>query len=96
MANFSKIKTRGKLGTPPSASTTKNNLQAPEVAPEASSEAKVGDGRSKRATGRTEPIATRVRVGVRKRYKQIAAREDITMGELLERALDAYEEKENS
>lgn len=95
MANFQKLKQRNKLGKPPTESDAGDNLTAPETAPVSEIdkhevESKV-DGRTLRATGRTEPFATRVSPGVRKRYKTIAARDDMTMGELLERALDAYE-----
>ena len=95
MANFQKLKQRNKLGKPPVESEAGDNLQAPETAPffemqRFPPEAKV-DGRTLRATGRIEPFATRVSPGVRKRYKAIAARDDVTMGELIEKALDAYE-----
>ena len=98
MANFQKLKTRNKLGTPPAETSTSNNLTAPETAPltpkpisEGQTDQSPVDGRTLRATGRTEPFSTRVSPGVRKRYKTTAARDDITMGELLERALEAYE-----
>lgn len=95
MPNFKKLKNRSKLGSPPSEIDVGDNLSAPETAPQADdsllhNSAKV-DGRTLRASGRTEPFATRVTPGVRKRYKMIAMRDDITMGELLERALVAYE-----
>lgn len=95
MANFQKLKTRNKLGKPPSETAAGDNLTAPETAPPADSMPAIDDikvdGRTLRASGRTEPFATRVTPGVRKRYKTIAMRDDITMGELLELALAAYE-----
>lgn len=93
MANFQKIKGRTTLGTPPSEREVPSNLKAPETAPVGESEAHLAeiDGRTLRATGRTEPFATRVTPGVRKKYKMVATRDDVTMGKLLELALDAYE-----
>ncbi len=91
MANFQKLKSRNKLGKPPAESQIQSNLQAPETAPVAETRGETIDGRTLRATGRTEPFATRVTPGVRKRYKTVAMRDDITMGELLERAIEAYE-----
>lgn len=96
MTNFNKIKARNKLGTPPSAERAQNNLSAPETAPEEGNYQKSNDGRSERATGRTEPFATRVRPGVRQKYKQIAARDEMTMGALLEEALEAYEKAQEN
>jgi len=100
MANFQKLKNRNKLGKPPAETAAGDNLAAPETAPPANepyqeSGANV-DGRTLRASGRTEPFATRVTPGVRKRYKLIAMRDDITMGELLEKALDSYEKLQES
>lgn len=95
MANFQKLKTRNNLGKPPTETSVGNNLQAPETAPITEPVGQTPqsnvDGRTLRATGRTEPFATRVTPGVRKRYKTIALHNDMTMGELLEKALDAYE-----
>ena len=101
MVNFQKLKKRTNLGTPPAETLTGNNLTAPETAPVAAKVVSAGvgsqtsiDGRTQRATGRTEPFSTRVTPGIRKKYKTIAARDDITMGELLERALAAYERQQ--
>ena len=109
MNDFAKLKTRktSRLGTPPAAAETKGNLKAPETAPETAAERPVAveavtpiekisrkvDGRSARATGRTEPFATRVREGVKKDHKLLAADRDITIGQLIEDALAAYKKQ---
>ena len=49
------------------------------------------DGRSKRASGRTEQIATRVTAEVRDQIRAVAERDGILIGELMEKAVDAYE-----
>jgi hypothetical protein len=49
------------------------------------------DGRSLRATGRTLQFATRVRPETSKRMRQIAKRDKITLGGLIELAVEAYE-----
>lgn len=61
-----------------------NNLRAPEVAP-----APLNDGRSARATGRTKPLATRVREEFHDELKQYAAAHRLKLVEVLERAFDA-------
>lgn len=48
------------------------------------------DGRTLRATGRTHPFATRIRMETHKQMKRLAHAEGITIAELLERAIDAY------
>jgi len=103
MNDFAKLKHRksNRLGQPPAVSEVRDNLQAPEIAPEPQKQKKQPnlpekkDGRSARATGRTEPFATRVREGVRKDYKLTAAKQGITMGQLLEEALVEYKKKHN-
>lgn len=104
MADFSKIpkkvNSRKNLGEPPSIEAAPNNLEQPEHAPlleqqpEPKTKAQVDpkiDGRSLRATGYTKPFATRTKPEVHQQYKMIAARDGITMGELLEQAINAYE-----
>lgn len=86
-----KGKREGRLGTPPAPSSVKNNLDQPETLLQAPS-----DGRSLRATGRTEQFATRLTPGIRKRIKEIALREDSTMGEVIERAIAMYDRKNDS
>ena len=49
------------------------------------------DGRTLRATGRTAQIATRIHPDYHHKAKMIAARDRITLAELIERSLDAYE-----
>lgn len=49
------------------------------------------DGRRLRATGRTLQFATRIRPETNKRMRQIAKRDKITLGGLVELAVEAYE-----
>ena len=49
------------------------------------------DGRTLRATHRTHQFATRIKLETHKQMKRIAARDGITLGELIEKAVDAYE-----
>lgn len=51
------------------------------------------DGRSMRKTNRTIPFATRVSAEFDQRFRDIAFEEDLKIVELLEKALQAYEEK---
>ena len=83
MIDVSRIKNM--LGTPPDPSQAGRNLAEPETAP-----AWV-DGRSLRATGRTSQFATRIRPEYHKKAKLIAARDGITLAELFEKGVDAYE-----
>lgn len=88
MVNFDAVKAKkGRLGKPPANERVRNNLEAPETAPVAAI-----DGRTQRATGRTEQFATRVSSEFRTRIKMLAARDGLKLNELLERMLDLYEE----
>jgi hypothetical protein len=49
------------------------------------------DGRSLRKTGRTVPFSTRVSEEWDEKLRMIAQRDDLNFGEVLEKALDAYE-----
>jgi hypothetical protein len=59
-------------------------IEAPESPPP------VVDGRSLRATGRTEQFATRIRPETKALIQQLAREEGITMAEVLERAVGDY------
>jgi hypothetical protein len=83
MVDVSRIKNR--LGTPPDPSQAGRNLAQPETA------APWIDGRSLRATGRTAQFATRIKPEYHKKAKLIAARDGITLAELFEKGVDAYE-----
>lgn len=48
------------------------------------------DGRSLRATGRTEQLATRIKPETKARIQQIARDEGISMAEAIERAIESY------
>jgi hypothetical protein len=82
MVDVSKIKSR--LGTPPESKETKGNLRQPEEMP------LITDGRSLRATGRTAQLSTRVKPETIHLLRQLAARDGVTMAEVIERALDLY------
>jgi hypothetical protein len=85
MVDVSKIKSR--LGSPPDSGAVKGNLQQPEESPV------IADGRSLRATGRTAQMATRINPEKLNLLRQLAARDRITMAEVIERALDLYASK---
>jgi hypothetical protein len=51
------------------------------------------DGRSERATGRTEQLATRVTAEFGQRVRDIAKRDGIKLVVLWERAIEAYEKE---
>ena len=83
---FDKLKRRpSRLGPPPGPEEVKDNLEEPERAPV--SESPPQDGRSARATGRTKAFSTRVKPGIPEKIKQIAVRDGITMGALVELAI---------
>jgi hypothetical protein len=48
------------------------------------------DGRSPRATGRTAQLSTRIKPETVQLLRQLAARDLITMAEVIEQALDLY------
>lgn len=100
MANMSQLKNRAhKLGTPPSEAEASTNLSAPEVAPVVpaasapESPPKRRDGRSARKTNRTLPFSTRVSPEFDNRIRDISERDGLLLVEVLELALEAYEEK---
>lgn len=88
MADFSNLLKKNRLGAPPQVSEIKNNLQLPESL-EASEN--LIDKRSLRKTGRTHQLATRVKFEFYKRVKRLALDMDITIAELLEKAIDSFE-----
>jgi hypothetical protein len=79
MADFSKV--RRNLPPPPTAAEMSSNLSAPEVAPI--------DGRSKRATGRTKQLATRVTNDFHDELRLYAAKHRLKLVEVLEQAFEA-------
>ena len=86
MANFSSMK-KSKLGLLPSVEEIKNNITQPEVAP--------ADGRNKK-TGRTYQLSTRVHPDFYYKLREIAARDRLKMVEVLEEAMDLYEQNKQS
>jgi hypothetical protein len=74
MANFKKL--RRNLPPPPTEAEAPANLAAPETAPV--------DGRSARATGRTEQFATRLRPEFHRELKVFAAKHGLKLAEVLE------------
>lgn len=96
MADVSKLKnlkrrSSSSLGEPPPLEEASTNLAAPEVAPVASSLRK-GDARRRR-TNRTLQFATRVTPEFDSRIRDLAEKEGLLLVEILERALDLYENR---
>jgi hypothetical protein len=99
MADLSKLKRRNTLGEPPPIEEASQNLQTPEIAEEVTQPAMLPreeyhriDGRSLRRTGRTVQFATRVSEEWDDKLRRIAQRDGLKLVEVLERALEAYEE----
>jgi hypothetical protein len=99
MADLSKLKRRNTLGDPPPFGEASQNLQTPEIAAEVTQTAALPreeyhriDGRSLRKTGRTVQLATRVSLEFDDKLRRIAQRDGLKLVEVLERALEAYEE----
>lgn len=102
MNNFKKLKEKKRktrLPAPPTPDQAGNNLEEPEIAPAHPSaytaRADLTDGRSLTKTGRTESFATRVTPEFKKKVKQIAARDGLKIVELLEIAVELYDEKQS-
>jgi hypothetical protein len=107
MADLTKLKRRSSLGAPPSLAEASPNLEAPETAPPVSPVRRIAvvrpvaaragegvprrDGRSARRSGRTLQFATRVSPEFDNRLRAIAERDSKLLVEVLEEALDAYE-----
>jgi|tagenome__1003787_1003787.scaffolds.fasta_scaffold20141552_2 hypothetical protein len=98
MVEASKLKNRSRLPAPPTPEEAGENLKAPEAAPPAPAPTTPAapprqrrDGRSLRATGRTHPFATRIKPETHDKMLDIVERDGITLGELIERAIEAYE-----
>jgi hypothetical protein len=106
MADLTKLKRRSSLGAPPPPAEASPNLDAPETAPTPPvrhiavvrppvSRAGEGvprrDGRSARRSGRTLQFATRVSPEFDDRLRAIAERDSKLLVEVLEEALEAYE-----
>jgi hypothetical protein len=90
MADMTKLKKRNSLGEPPEEAS--NNLVAPEVAPVAPPQNHI-DGRSLRTrrSTRTIQFSTKVTPEFDARIRQIAHRDGLLLTELLEEALNSYE-----
>lgn len=101
MADVSKLKKKG-LGTPPSVEDIAMSLTSPEVAPLSASLSQAEeslvyvrrDRRKTRKTHRILPFATRVSPEFDVRFRDIADKEDLTLAELLELMLDAFEKQQ--
>ena len=107
MADLTKLKRRSSLGEPPPLAEASPNLNAPETvappvspvrrvavvrpAPRAGEGAPRRDGRSARRSGRTLQFATRVSPEFDNRLRSVAERDGKLLVEVLEEALDAYE-----
>lgn len=88
MATFRGPRNRPNLGPPPTEAEVPGNLEQPETAPV--------DGRSRRATGRTRQLATRVREEFHQELKIYAARHKLKLVEVLELGHQALLEKEKN
>src|ERR671915_429255 len=102
MADLSKLKRRNTLGDPPPIEEASQNLQTPETGAAVIQPAALPheehhriDGRSLRKTGRTVQFATKVSLEFDGKLRRIAQRDGLLLVEVLERALDAYEEVKN-
>ncbi len=98
MSDLAKLKNKkpNRLRKPPAIEEAGENLTAPEHAPAISDTDKTNKNpRPKRKTGRTEPFATRVSPEFLKKLKLLAVTDDLKMVEVLEKALEAYEETRN-
>lgn len=84
MANFVK---RSKLPAPPSIEEASDNLRAPEHAP--AEVAPYVDGRTLRATGRTQQFSTRVSETFHHEFKMYAVKHKTKLNVLLEEAFAA-------
>jgi hypothetical protein len=106
MADLTKLKRRSSLGAPPPPAEASPNLEAPETAPPATPVRRLAavrpaasagegvprrDGRSARRSGRTLQFATRVSPEFDTRLRAIAERDNKLLVEVLEEALEAYE-----
>jgi hypothetical protein len=80
---------RSRLPPPAALSEAPNNLQAPAIAPIGA-----GDGRSIRATGRTQQLATRVTESFYDEIKLYAAARKLKLVEVLELGFEALKERE--
>lgn len=108
MADLSSLKSRSKLGAPPSHEEASQNIAAPEVAPASPAESPeavstaIGsdhikprrDMRSARRTNRTLPFSTKVSPSFDERVREVAFRDNLMLCELLEKALAAYEREQ--
>jgi hypothetical protein len=97
MANLSKLRP-SRLGKPPEAKEASRNLDAPEHAPAAHAPADASAGeyirkdwRSARKTNRTIQFNTRVSPDWDSKVRRLAERDGVSMAEVLERAIAAYE-----
>lgn len=83
MVNVGHLKRKNSLGEPPKTTEVKSNLQQPETFHV--------DGRSLHKTGRVHQLGTRVTPDFYDKVRGIAARDRLKIVELLEMAIEAYE-----
>jgi len=83
MVNVDLLKRKNSLGEPPKTTEVKSNLQQPENVHI--------DGRSLHKTGRVHQLGTRVTPDFYDKVRGIAARDRLKIVELLEMAIEAYE-----
>jgi hypothetical protein len=99
MADLSKLKRRNTLGDPPPIEEASHNLHALETGAAVMQPVAFPheehhriDGRRLRKTGRTVQFATKVSLEFDAKLRRIAQRDGLLLVEVLERALEAYEE----
>ncbi len=80
MDAFNKLRSRARIGAPPSRDDTLQTLERPAAPPP-----------RRVKTGRTEQFNVRVKAGFKQRVEEIAAADKETLGGLLEAMLAAYE-----
>lgn len=93
MANASKLKRKSSLGKPPPVEEASSNFLAPETAPAPASTMRAVDGRSRRRTNRTMQLNLKVTPECDALLREIADREGLLLAEVLEKALDFYNNK---
>ena len=90
MTDFSKVKKKKGLGTPPAPKQTKGNLDKPEVAPivvSAKAPKKIGRPKSKR----TAKLTTTLTPKFKKRLQVLSLNMSKDMGEIIEEAVIFWE-----
>jgi len=89
MTNFSKVKKKKGLGSPPAIKEVKGNLETPEVAPIAPSSSNKKAGRPK--SKRTAKLTTSFMPAFKKKLQMLSLNMEKDMGEIIEEAVEFWE-----